>query len=272
MNGKEVEQKEGEKEEEADSSCNVGGIGWVVCPIVSAVGMAAQGFWGLIEPMLKVNISFFSDVNAITARDQFLVYANVLLAIIFIVVIYSEATGNGFGALNNYTVKKSLPSEKWKIFPGHHEAIIDKETFDLVQKMRNSRRTRQTHNKRIGLFSGMTFCADCGHKHHYDNHENYKSYFCSGRASRLRYCESYHRIREEDLAKAVAELHRKFASDDLKKVAEMERKFHENETRILELDSIISRLYEDNVSGKISDERFAKMSEDFEKEQRNLEI
>ena len=94
---------------DASSSCNVGGIGWVVCPIVSAVGMAAQGFWGLIEPMLKVNISFFSDVNAITARDQFLVYANVLLAIIFIVVIYSEATGNGFGALNNYTVKKSLP-------------------------------------------------------------------------------------------------------------------------------------------------------------------
>ena len=193
----------------------------------------------------------------------------------------------------SYKSKKCLPNprEKWKIFPGHHEAIIDKETFDLVQKMRNSRRTRQTHNKRIGLFSGITFCADCGYKHHYDTHENYKNYFCSGRASRLRYCESYHWIREKDLAKAVAddfakiqakvneesgdfvaELHRKFASDDLKKVAEMERKFHENETRILELDSIISRLYEDNVSGKISDERFAKMSEDFEKEQRNLEI
>ncbi|MFR4175415.1 MAG: recombinase zinc beta ribbon domain-containing protein [Lactococcus raffinolactis] len=193
----------------------------------------------------------------------------------------------------SYKSKKCLPnpSEKWKIFPGHHEAIIDKETFDLVQKMRNSRRTRQTHNKRIGLFSGITFCADCGYKHHYDTHENYKNYFCSGRASRLRYCESYHWIREKDLAKAVAddfakiqakvneesgdfvaELHRKFASDDLKKVAEMERKFHENETRILELDSIISRLYEDNVSGKISDERFAKMSEDFEKEQRNLKI
>ena len=205
---------------------------------------------------------------------------------------YTGAVVNFKTYKKSYKSKKCLPNprEKWVISPGHHEAIIDSETFESVQKMRNSRRTRQTHNKSIGMFSGMIFCADCGCKHHYDQRLKNPTYFCSGRASRLRYCESYHRIREKDLMVAVADdfakiqaevndesgdfvvkLREKFALDDAKDLAEIEHKFRENEARILELDDVISQLYEDNVSGKISDERFAKMSEKFEEEQRGLQ-
>lgn len=160
----------------------------------------------------------------------------------------------------SYKSKKCLPNprENWKVAYGHHEPIIDREMFDLVQKLRETTKPRQTHNKKNGLFSGLIFCADCGHKHYCMTREKYAAYFCSGRSSRIQYCESYHRILERNLMKLVSgdfeklqaevsdetgdfvrQLREKFEPEDSDKVAEQERKIHENDARIEKIDDVI---------------------------------
>lgn len=218
-------------------------------------------------------------------RWGFDVIRNILTSQVYLGCVISFKTYK-----KSYKSKKCLPNphENWVITPGHHEAIIDQATFDLAQKLRKTALPRRNSHKRIGLFSGLVFCADCGYKHHYDDRRGHPSYYCSGR-TRLGSCLSYHRIRESELMRIVSEsfktlqedvndkngefvaqLRLKFAADENVKRADTERKFLQNQERISELDDVISRLYEDNVSGKISDERFHKMNHKFEAEQEEL--
>ena len=196
--------------------------------------------------------------------------------------------------LHSYKDKKSIKRERseWQIFENTHEAIIDQETFDIMQRIREGRR-RFTPMGEMPLLSGMVYCADCGTKMyqvrckrftHEQEHMVCATYRKMGKAQ----CPS-HQIRnvmieellldcirnitalacehEDDFVKMItqksqADLNR--SQRDGKK--ELEQAHH----RINKLDTIIQRLYEDNIEGKISDERFTKMSENYEAEQTQL--
>lgn len=103
-----TEIKETDKE---NKTCKLGTwLDWLICPTMIFLGSLADGFYNLIDGLLEVDSSMF-NTNSAAYRvfSSFLPIANIILAIVFIIIIYSEATGNGFGALSNYSVKKLLP-------------------------------------------------------------------------------------------------------------------------------------------------------------------
>jgi len=195
----------------------------------------------------------------------------------------------------SYKQKKKLkndPSE-WQIFENTHEAIINQETYDIVQRIRDGRR-RVTPMGEMPILSGMVFCADCGAKlyqvrHRGWTHEQEHMVCATYRKKGKEICSS-HQIRncvlEELLLDGVRSV-TAFARDHedefvemvtKKKRAEVDRSLRDGkreleqaQTRIRKLDEIIQHLYEDNLEGKISDERFVKLSENYENEQKTLE-
>ena len=193
--------------------------------------------------------------------------------------------------------KVDNPKEDWLIFKNTHEAIIDQETFDIVQKMRSHKRSNQRYKNRAGhanLFAGLIFCGTCGRKHYFCpqeknglNHDHYK---CSGYRKPIDGCENPHYIQKSALIEIVSgklrqtiqEAH--FNQEDFLKKLEQQsqaqfnkdnknqrQQLQKDEHRSKEIDNIIQKLYEDNLLGKISDERFVKLSQSYEEEQRQLQ-
>ena len=194
----------------------------------------------------------------------------------------------------SYKSKKVIrnPEEKQAVFENTHVALIDQETWDLVQKARQSRR-RPTKMGDMGMFSGMVYCADCGNKLHlcrtksWDRSlDNYvcgtykrKRGECSAHYIRstvletlvldnLRKVIAYVRDYEDDFVRQVTE---NKAAEQMQVLSASKRQLEQQARRIAEIDNIIKRLYEDNLNGKLSDSRFSKMSADYEKEQQELE-
>ena len=194
----------------------------------------------------------------------------------------------------SYKNKKQLkndPSE-WQIFENTHEAIIEEPVFEVVQKIRDGRR-RITPMGEMPILSGMLFCADCGNKLYQVRHrgwEHEKEHFVCATYRKIKGgCSSY-QIRnvvvEELLLDAIRRV-TAFARDHEDEFVEMvtkktridldrsmrdgKRELEQSQARINKLDDIIQRLYEDNIEGKISDERFAKMTANYEAEQLTLE-
>ena len=195
----------------------------------------------------------------------------------------------------SYKQKKTLrkdPSE-WQVFEGTHEAIIDKETFAIVQRIRDGRR-RLTPMGEMPILSGMVFCADCGSKMYQVRmrgweHDN-EYFVCANYRKKTKAACTSHQIRNvvieqlllEDLRRVTtfAKRHEEefvrlvtnSASRSLNREMKDNRKeYEQSQARIAALDKIIQRLYEDNVTGRISDERFARMSATYEAEQQTLE-
>ena len=193
--------------------------------------------------------------------------------------------------------KVDNPKEDWLIFKNTHEAIIDQETFDIVQKMRSHKRSNQRYKNRAGhenLFAGLVFCGTCGRKHYFCpqeknglNHDHYK---CSGYRKPIDGCENPHYIQKSALIEIVSgklrqtiqEAH--FNQEDFLKKLEQQsqaqfnkdnkhqrQQLQKDEHRSKEIDNIIQKLYEDNLLGKISDERFVKLSQSYEEEQKQLQ-
>ena len=104
---------EDDKVEDSGTTCKIDGpLGWVLCPLFEFLGGVADGMYQYLTGFLEVKPVIFNANNengAWVAYQAFLPFANILLAIAFLLVIYSEATGNGFGALSNYSAKKILP-------------------------------------------------------------------------------------------------------------------------------------------------------------------
>lgn len=200
----------------------------------------------------------------------------------------------------SYKDKRSinLPREDWLIFKNTHEAIIDQETFDIVQKMRSHKRSNQRYKNRLGhenLFAGLVFCGTCGRKHYFCpqeknglNHDHYK---CSGYLRPIDGCENPHYIQKSALVEIVSDKLRQTISEAqldrenfLKKLEQQSQaqfskdnkrqrqQLQKDEHRFKEIDRIIQQLYEDNLLGKISDERFVKLSQTYEEEQKQLQI
>ncbi len=193
----------------------------------------------------------------------------------------------------SYKVKHSVenPIEKQAIFPNHHEPIIDTETWESVQELRKQRKRPNRYDE-VGLFSGMLFCADCGHVLYQQRYQNKNRkqdcYICGSYKKRTRDCTA-HFIRTDLLTagvlsnlRQVTEYAARHESRFVKlliqqneiggkrKTAAATKQLEQAQTRIAEVNRIIKRLYEDNVSGKISDERFMELSADYEQEQREL--
>ena len=194
----------------------------------------------------------------------------------------------------SYKNKKRLENdrENWVIFKDVHEPIIERSVFEQVQQKRGKIRKRRTNEGEHNMFSGLLVCADCGcnlHFHFNQGNPEIKYFNCSNYKGNRGSCTSTHYVRVDFLEQVVlGEIRRltKFASlyedEFLKAVighsqqaAETDRKLKEKELKALlardeELDGLFERIYEDNVSGKLSDDRFAKMSRRYEDEQKEL--
>lgn len=193
----------------------------------------------------------------------------------------------------SYKVKMAIrnPQEDWLIFENTHEPIVTQQQFDLVQELRKNKRRPQRFEV-INPFSGVCYCADCGKKMYLcrstslaDNQEHLK---CSTYANDTKDC-TVHYIRtsvlseivlgeinkllimvnqnEDEFVQAAMESSATKHSSELFKAKKV---LNKAEKRIAELDRLFARLYEDNVSGKVSDERYAVMSAGYEVEQNRL--
>ncbi len=194
----------------------------------------------------------------------------------------------------SYKQKKQLkndPSE-WQIFENTHEAIIEKPVFEVVQKIRDGRR-RLTPMGEMPILSGMMFCADCENKLYQvrgRGWEREKEHFVCATYRKIKGGCSSHQIRNVVVEELLLDGIRRvtaFARDHENEFVEMvtkktrtdldksmrdgKRELEQSQARISKLDDIIQRLYEDNIVGKISDERFAKMTANYEAEQFALE-
>jgi len=194
----------------------------------------------------------------------------------------------------SYKNKKRLENdrENWAIFKDVHEPIIERAVFEQVQQKRGKMRKRQAKDGERSMFSGLLVCADCGsnlHFHFNQGNPEIKYFNCSNYKGNRGTCGSTHYVRVDFLEQVVlGEIRRltKYAGlyedDFLKEVIghsrqaeETERRLKEKELKSLlarddELDDLFERIYEDNVSGKLSDDRFAKMSRRYEEEQKEL--
>ena len=194
----------------------------------------------------------------------------------------------------SYKNKKRLENdrENWAIFKDVHEPIIERAVFEQVQQKRGRMRKRQAKDGERSMFSGLLVCADCGsnlHFHFNQGNPEIKYFNCSNYKGNRGTCGSTHYVRVDFLEQVVlGEIRRltKYAGlyedDFLKEVIghsrqaeETERRLKEKELKSLlarddELDGLFERIYEDNVSGKLSDDRFAKMSRRYEEEQKEL--
>ena len=193
----------------------------------------------------------------------------------------------------SYKVKSSVenPEEKQAVFENTHEPIIDLATWERVQELRKQRKRPNRYDD-VGLFSGLLFCADCGHVMYQQRYQTDKRkqdcYICGSYKKRTADCTA-HFIRTDLLTAGVLDNLRKVTAYAQKhearfvklliqqnemggkrKQAAATKQLEQVQRRIAELSRYIKRLYEDNVNGKISDERFMEMSADYEAEQREL--
>jgi DNA invertase Pin-like site-specific DNA recombinase len=196
--------------------------------------------------------------------------------------------------INRYTLNSP---DDWMIFENTQEPIIEEETFMIVQNLREGRRRPSVSMGEPPMFSNLVYCTDCGGKMYYNRSRKNEKYnyivkfLCSTykneRMARAGCTAHYIRldVLEEivlqNLREAIAYVTRNEAdfireASDIT-VREQEREFSSKrnalkkaETRNAELDAIIKRLYEDNLSGKLTDERFIRLSRDYEREQSEL--
>ncbi len=206
---------------------------------------------------------------------------------------YCGDTINFRSTTKSFKNKKKIdrPPEEWQIFKNTHPAIIDREVFALVQELRKHRR-RPTKSGIVSPFSGLLYCADCGEKLYYSVTNNYKReqayFFCSSYRKNSEVC-SAHYIREKVVEQIVLEsmqrillnvqaLEKEFArkqmgcytEDKKKQLAAKHRELSKAKKRIAEIDALIQKIYEDNASGKLSDEHYATLSLSYEEEQKTL--
>ena len=187
----------------------------------------------------------------------------------------------------------NLPKEDRKIFKNTHEPIIDEYTWNIAKQLRNNRKKRAKSGKK-SIFSGLLFCNDCGKKMYFQSPvvdlRNKDHYRCSSYKHDTSACTS-HYISDDALQSIVLENIQRVISymkdyedlfiqeqlakstqDELKQISKNKKELEKAKNRIIEIDSLFMHIYEDNVSGKISDDRFRNLSFNYDKEQQELKI
>lgn len=195
----------------------------------------------------------------------------------------------------SYKLKKRMenPEDQQMVFENTHEALVSQEDWETVQRIRAHRR-RPKKQDTPALFSGMLFCADCGSPlrvHRGQTISKNQECYCCGRyRERTKSC-SMHYIRAVTLEKLVLEnlkqvvklatedeqeFVRRLTSRSLKEqqaqAQVLKKELALKDRRVNDLDNIIKRLYEDNIMGKLTDERFKILSADYEQEQHDLRL
>ena len=184
------------------------------------------------------------------------------------------------------------PVENQAIFPDTHERIIDDDVFEKVQEIR-SQRHRMTRTGKSSIFSGMVYCADCGSKMQYgssNNRDFSQDFFdcslhkkngskCKGHFIRVKVLEGRvlshvqrvtdYILRHENYFRKVMEEQLRVESSE--KLTVLKKQLARNEKRIADLKRLFMKIYEDNVNGKLSDDRFDMMSQSYDAEQKQLE-
>ena len=185
----------------------------------------------------------------------------------------------------------NLPKEDRKIFKNTHEPIIDEYTWNIAKQLRNNRKKRAKSGKK-SIFSGLLFCNDCGKKMYFQSPvvdlRNKDHYRCSSYKHDTSACTS-HYISDDVLQSIVLENIQRVVSymkdyedlfiqeqlakstqDELKQISKSKKELEKAKNRIIEIDNLFMHIYEDNVSGKISDDRFRNLSFNYDKEQQEL--
>ena len=208
---------------------------------------------------------------------------------------YTGCTCNFKTYSKSYKLKKRIPNEPEDMFylPDTQEAIVSQAQFDRVQELRKNKR-RPVKAERQGLFSGLLFCADCGSKLHFATSKRFEGkqdrYVCCHYKSNRGTCTA-HYIREDVLREIVLERIRavnEYIRDDVdafqeewlqcrrtdqeRSIRDDKKKLEQAKKRLADLDVIISRLYEDYVLGNLNQDRYRKMSADYEAEQERLKL
>ena len=207
---------------------------------------------------------------------------------------YTGCTVNFKTYTNSIWDKKQRdnPIEKQAIFPDTHERIIEDDVFEKVQVIRQQRH-RMTRTGRSSIFSGLVYCADCGSKMQYSSSNNgdfAQDFFdcslhkkdkekCGGHFIRVKVLEHLvlkhiqlvtgYILRYEAHFREIIEKQMKLESAE--KLQVIRQQLSRDEKRIAELKRLFIRIYEDNASGRLSDERFDMLSQSYDAEQKQLE-
>ena len=201
-----------------------------------------------------------------------------------------------FKTRKHYKDKKShyVSEDEWTIFENTHEAIIDQQTFDLVQKIRSNVRRYPNGWGETAPLTGLLYCADCGGKmyvHRTNNGKRISQYTCS-QYSKVPVgvlCKTQHRINESVVLELISELLKAIAeyashdraefirvvqeAQDSQQTAEVRKKKTRLATaknRLKELEVLLCKIYEDNILGKLPDSRYATLDAQYGKEQAEL--
>lgn len=204
---------------------------------------------------------------------------------------YTGCMVNGKTTTVSHKVHKLIrkPEDEWCITPDAQEAIIDENTWLRVQELRKNKR-RIAVTGRTSLFSGLVYCADCGSKLHFCAAKSLRRDQEFFRCSRYKRKEcTIHFIRDVALQKIVLEAvsalsdfvrsyesvflflaAKQSSADRTQAIRDLKSAVEAGRQRIDELDRLISRIYEDNLNGRLSDERYQRMLARYEKEQHDL--
>ena len=203
-----------------------------------------------------------------------------------------------FKTRKHFKDKKShyVSEDEWTIFENTHEAIIDQQTFDLVQKIRSNVRRYPNGWGEAAPLTGLLYCADCGGKmyvHRTNNGKRISQYTCSNytKVPCGTLCPTQHRINESavltlvsDTLRAIAEYSRNDRTEFIHTVQETQvaqqsadiskkrRRLATAQKRAGELEKLICKIYEDNALGKLPDARYKALDAQYAKEQDTLEI
>ena len=203
-----------------------------------------------------------------------------------------------FKTRKHFKDKKShyVSEDEWTIFENTHEAIIDQQTFDLVQKIRSNVRRYPNGWGEAAPLTGLLYCADCGGKmyvHRTNNGKRISQYTCSNytKVPCGTLCLTQHRINESavltlvsDTLRAIAEYSRNDRTEFIHTVQETQvaqqsadiskkrRRLATAQKRAGELEKLICKIYEDNALGKLPDTRYKALDAQYAKEQDALEI
>lgn len=206
---------------------------------------------------------------------------------------YTGCTVNGKSTTVSYKVHKKIEKlqEDYQIIPNTQEAIISENTWLRVQELRKNKR-RNTATGRRSLFSGLVYCADCGSKLHFcaskSLKKNQEFWRCSSYKDGRGTC-TIHFIRdvvlEAIVKEAISELadfircynsaflyliSEKKGAESINREKSLRAKTESAKQRISDLDKLFSRIYEDNILGKLSDDRYSRMANEYEAEQKRL--
>lgn len=221
------------------------------------------------------------------------IWNNSTIRYILVQMAYTGCTVNFQTYRKSFKSKKMAfhPKDEWKIFEDTQPAIIDRQTFDTVQKMREHKRVYIKSNE-TNMFSGLLYCADCGGLltiQRYKKNHDYDHFYCSTYRKKKKGLCTPHRIRVKDLKEVILQDLRKICeyvafhekefienylksttAEQQKAQAKAQRELSKTTARIEEINGIIRKLYEDNVKGKMTDERFDFLAKSYETEQTEL--